>query len=54
MKKILSLVIVIMMCISIFVFVGCGKENIPAQTTEKTNDTSSEENGRTFHRTRKR
>ena len=44
MKKILSLVIVIMMCISIFVFVGCGKENIPAQTTEKTNDTSSEEN----------
>ena len=44
MKKILSLVIVIMMCISIFVFVGCGKENIPAQTTEKTNNTSSEEN----------
>ena len=44
MKKILSLLIVIMMCISIFVFVGCGKENIPAQTTEKTNNTSSEKN----------
>lgn len=44
MKKILSLLIVIMMCISIFVFVGCGKENIPAQTTEKTNNTSPEEN----------
>lgn len=44
MKKILSLLIAIMMCISIFVFVGCGKENIPAQTTEKTNNTSSEEN----------
>lgn len=41
MKKILSLVIVIMMCISIFVLVGCGKETEPAKPTEKTNDTSS-------------